>query len=76
MFTSTISRIWLLGLVLFAATPFLIAARPQPTEPSAQVEQREQAPSQQEETQNKNTMLETTSQNERVPAAAPLASGK
>ncbi len=40
MFTTAVSRIWLVGLVLFALTPILIAARPQPTEnqPEVQVE--------------------------------------
>ncbi len=32
VFTTAISRIWLVGLVLFALTPVLIAARPQPSD--------------------------------------------
>ena len=38
MFTSAISKIWLVGLVIFALTPILIAKRPQPTETPATID--------------------------------------
>ena len=67
VFTTAISRIWLVGLVLFALTPFLIAARPQPQDTQVENIQPTIEPTGKTEADTRTPSSET--------AQAPLATG-
>lgn len=71
LFTTAISRIWLVGLIIFALTPFLIAARPQPqdAQAEAQVEDTQPVP----ESAGKTT--DTRVPSSEISKDAPLATG-
>jgi hypothetical protein len=70
MFSTAISKIWLVGLVLFALTPFLIAARP----PAQETQVEKVQPTQDAQAKASTTTDGRAPANE-ITADAPLATG-
>jgi hypothetical protein len=75
VFTTAISRIWLVGLVLFALTPVLIAARPAPFEVQTETQVENAQPAVQDATGKQAAAVDGRDPASAKKADAPLATG-